>query len=89
MKESMKTLGLVRIVDELGRICIPSDFRSYWNLSKDSPVRIIAYKDYVMIEPAEPTCIFCKSSCNLLNYRGKAVCISCAKDVNVILNQPL
>ena len=55
----MKSLGIVRKVDELGRIVLPIETRKRLDLGPKDPVEIFVEKDRVVLKKYEPCCIFC------------------------------
>ena len=77
----MKSLGIVRKVDELGRIVLPIETRKRLGLAPKDPVEIFVEKDRVILKKYEPTCIFCGESNNISIYKEKRVCKSCLEDL--------
>ena len=73
----MKSLGIVRKVDELGRIVLPIETRKRLDLGPKDPVEIFVEKDRVVLKKYEPCCIFCGSKEELATYDDKYVCRSC------------
>ncbi|MBQ1768955.1 MAG: AbrB/MazE/SpoVT family DNA-binding domain-containing protein, partial [Oscillospiraceae bacterium] len=58
----MKATGIVRRLDDLGRIVLPIELRRTLNLEIKDPVEIFTENDCVILKKFEPTCIFCGSS---------------------------
>ncbi|RKQ85647.1 AbrB/MazE/SpoVT family DNA-binding domain-containing protein [Brockia lithotrophica] len=75
----MRTTGIVRKIDELGRIVIPSDIRRELGLGERDLVEIAVERDAIVIRRFEPACVFCGSREDLFEYRGKTVCRRCAQ----------
>ena len=73
----MKSLGIVRRVDELGRIVLPIETRKRLGLNPKDPVEIFVEKDRVVLRKYEPSCIFCGSVEETLLYRDKRICREC------------
>lgn len=77
----MKSYGIVRRIDELGRIVLPIETRKRLGLDAKDPVEIIAEKDRIIIKKFEPTCIFCGEAGNVILYKEKRICKNCLKDL--------
>ncbi|MBQ2961178.1 MAG: AbrB/MazE/SpoVT family DNA-binding domain-containing protein [Oscillospiraceae bacterium] len=73
----MKSTGIVRKVDELGRIVLPIEMRRTLNIEEKDSLEIYVEGDNVILRKYQPTCIFCESTKNLVNLRGKNVCPDC------------
>lgn len=79
----MKSLGIVRKIDELGRIVLPIETRKRLGIGPKDPVEIFVEKDRVVLKKYEPTCIFCGDSDNVIIYKDKRICKSCIEDLKV------
>ena len=75
------TTGIVRKLDELGRIVIPIGIRASLELPEKSPMLISVDGDTILIRKHEDTCLFCRSSIDLLEYKNKYICSKCLKDI--------
>lgn len=75
----MKSTGIVRRLDELGRIVIPIEIRNKFNISERDPIEIYVDGSNIILSKYESTCIFCGSNKNLIEYKSKNVCNSCLK----------
>ncbi len=73
----MKSTGIVRNVDELGRIVIPKEMRRKMDIANNDPVEIFVDGDKIILEKYQPTCIFCGSGAGVSDFRGKKVCAEC------------
>ena len=80
-KISMKSLGIVRKVDELGRIVLPIETRKRLELAAGDGVEIFVEKDRVILKKYEPSCIFCGDADNVINYKDKKICKSCMEEL--------
>lgn len=78
----MKSTGIVRRVDELGRVVIPIELRNKFNISEKDPIEIYVDGSSIILKKYEQSCIFCGNSKKLLNYKGKLVCSKCAGQLN-------
>ena len=77
----MKSTGIIRKVDELGRIVLPIELRRTLDIAERDELEIYMENDRIILQKFEPACLFCGSSRNLLSYRGNNVCQSCAKKI--------
>lgn len=77
----MKTTGIIRKVDELGRIVLPIELRRTLDIAERDQLEICLEGDRVVLQKYEPACIFCGSSYGLAKYRGKNVCRECTQDM--------
>lgn len=77
----MKSTGIVRKVDELGRIVIPIELRRTLDISIKDSLEIFVDGNYVVLKKYEPACIFCGNAKNVLNYKGKNICPECMSDL--------
>ncbi len=78
----MKSTGIVRKVDELGRVVIPIELRRTMNIEEKDALEIYVDGDKIILRKYEPACIFCGNADDVENYRGKNVCISCIKTIS-------
>lgn len=73
----MKSTGIVRKVDELGRVVLPIELRRTLNISYKDSLEIFTDNNMVVLRKYEPSCIFCGSATNVVNYRGRNICPEC------------
>lgn len=73
----MKSTGIIRKVDELGRIVIPIELRRTLDIAERDELEIFMDGDHIVLRKFEPFCIFCSSSYGLVSYKGKNVCRDC------------
>lgn len=69
----MKATGIVRKVDELGRIVIPIELRRTMGIDIKDPLEIFVDGEKIILRKYEPTCIFSGSAENLINFKGKMI----------------
>jgi transcriptional pleiotropic regulator of transition state genes len=75
----MKSTGIVRKLDELGRIVLPIELRRTLDLNEKDSVEIYVEDDRIILKKYQSTCIFCGSVNDVVSYKGKNVCRSCIK----------
>ncbi len=74
----MKSTGVVRKLDNLGRIVVPIELRKTLNISVKDSIEIFTEGDQIILRKYVPGCIFCGESNNLCTFNGKQICESCA-----------
>ncbi len=77
----MKSTGIVRKVDELGRIVIPIELRRTLNIEIKDALEIFVDGDYIMLKKYEPACVFCGQAKETTSFKGKNVCSECIKEL--------
>lgn len=80
----MKSIGVVRRVDELGRIVIPIELRRTLDIAEKDAVEIFVDGENIVLKKYQPACIFCSNAENITNYKGKNICRSCLNEVVTI-----
>lgn len=75
----MKSTGIVRRMDELGRVVIPIEIRNKFDIKVKDPVEIFVDGSSIVLKKYEPNCVFCGNTKNLVEYSDKLVCNKCAK----------
>ena len=75
----MKSTGIVRKVDELGRIVLPIEIRRTLDIAERDEIEIFMENDRIILQKFEPSCIFCTSSEGLVTYQRKHVCSECLR----------
>lgn len=77
----MKSTGVVRRLDELGRIVIPIELRRTLDLADRDCLEIFTEGDQIILKKYQPACIFCGEAKDIINYKGKNVCKCCLEDI--------
>ena len=80
----MKATGIIRRVDELGRVVIPIEIRNQVNIIEKDPIEIYVDDSSIILKKYEPNCVFCGSTDDLIEYKGKLVCKKCSKELNIL-----
>lgn len=73
----MKSTGIIRKVDDLGRIVLPIELRRTLDIAERDPLEISLDGDRIVLRKVEENCVFCGSSSGLISYREKQVCREC------------
>lgn len=77
----MKSTGIVRPVDALGRIVIPIELRRSLDINTDDSLEVFVQDDYIMLKKFEARCVFCGSDEDVQKVHGKNVCGACIKEL--------
>ena len=77
----MKATGIVRKVDELGRIVLPIELRRTLDIAERDPLEIYVDGSSIILTKYQPACIFCGDSKDIITYKGKNVCEGCLKEL--------
>lgn len=76
----MKSTGIIRKVDELGRIVLPIELRRMLDINVRDELEIYIESDQVVLKKYEHACVFCGSTDSLLTYKGKNICSDCIRN---------
>lgn len=77
----MKSTGIVRNVDELGRIVIPKEMRKKMDIANSDPVEIYVENDKIILTKYNPNCSFCASEADVIEFKGKKICKACLDEL--------
>ena len=78
----MKSTGIVRKVDELGRIVLPIELRRTLNIEEKDALEIYVDENTIMLKKYEPACVFCGSADGVIEFKGKNICEHCIKEIS-------
>lgn len=73
----MKSTGIVRKIDELGRIVLPIELRRTLGIGEKDAVEIYVEQDTIMLKKYKSTCVFCSGAENVVDFKGKNICADC------------
>ena len=77
----MKTTGIVRPVDSLGRIVLPVELRRTLNITPEDSVEIFTNGQSIVLKKFQPSCVFCGEAENVEMVKGKYVCRNCLNEL--------
>ncbi len=83
-REKMKATGIVRQLDQLGRIVIPKELRTTFDLNEKDPIEIYVEGNDIILRKYQPACIFCNEATDIVQYQGKNVCRSCLEKLKAL-----
>ena len=77
----MKSTGVVRKVDELGRIVLPVSIRATMNIKEKDSLEIFTDENKIILQKYEPSCTFCSNADNIVFFNNKRICEECLKKI--------
>ena len=77
----LKATGIVRGVDELGRVVLPIALRRERGIVPNDEVEIYVEGEDIILQKYKPHCVFCGENEDLTEFKGKLVCLPCARDI--------
>ena len=77
----MKSTGIIRKVDDLGRIVLPIELRRTLDIVERDELEIYMENDQIVLRKYEPSCVFCGADRRLVLYAGKNICRDCVKEM--------
>ncbi len=79
----MKPTGIIRQLDSMGRIVLPSDLRKNLDLGDRDAVEFFADDGMIILRKYQPACVFCGGTEKLFSFKGKNVCTACAEKMHL------
>lgn len=73
----MKSSGIIRSVDELGRIVLPKSMRQHLEINERDQLEIFVEGNRIVLQKYEPGCVFCEKTDGVVIFNGKRVCAAC------------
>ena len=80
-RKTMKSTGIVRNIDELGRLVVPKEMRKNLDINCNDPVEFFAEGDKIIIKKYSPNCIFCGGHSDLTVFKEKKICAKCLHEI--------
>lgn len=78
---AMKSTGIVRKLDELGRVVLPVELRRRLGIDIRDAMELKVDGCYVVLQKYKPRCAFCKSTENVVEKKDKLICENCLNDL--------
>ena len=73
----MKSTGIVRPVDNLGRVVLPIELRHNLHIDKNASLEIYVDGDSIVLKKYQPACLFCGEAKNVTPDMGRNICANC------------
>jgi AbrB family transcriptional regulator, transcriptional pleiotropic regulator of transition state genes len=80
----MKSTGVVRKIDELGRIVLPSELRRVFGIREGDELEISVDGERVILQKRQDQCIFCSADQPEIDYKDRKICQSCAAELGTL-----
>ena len=80
----MKSTGIIRKIDELGRVVIPIELRNQFHITEKDPIEIYVDGSSIILKKYEKSCYFCGNTKKLVEYKNKLICTKCLKQIQAI-----
>ncbi|MQA99240.1 MAG: AbrB/MazE/SpoVT family DNA-binding domain-containing protein [Actinobacteria bacterium] len=80
----MKSTGVVRKIDELGRIVLPSELRRVFGIREGDELEISVDGERVILQKRQDQCLFCGADQPEVEYKGRRICQSCAAELGTM-----
>ncbi len=77
----MKSTGVVRKVDELGRIVLPIEIRKVLEIDVKDALEIFTEDDKIILRKYTPACLFCGNADDVVYFNNKRICTDCLKKI--------
>lgn len=78
----MRSTGMARKVDDLGRVVVPAEMRKSFGIREGDYLDISVDEDRIILVKRENTCIFCRSEKDLREFRGRMICATCTDELS-------
>ena len=76
----MKATGIVRKVDDLGRVVLPVELRRLFGIKNEDPIEIYVEGSNIILEKYQPECVLCGGKEGMEEFREKNVCVLCREE---------
>lgn len=77
----MRSTGIVKKVDELGRIVLPIELRRNLDIAERDSLEIFVEGEQIILKKYQPACVFCGDAKEVISFKGKMICKNCLKDI--------
>ena len=77
----MKSTGIIRKVDELGRVVIPIELRRVMGIEEKNSIEIFVDSDRIILQKHEQSCVFCGGDDDVRYYKNKLICEDCLEEL--------
>ncbi|MBZ4655999.1 MAG: AbrB family transcriptional regulator, transcriptional pleiotropic regulator of transition state [Epulopiscium sp.] len=77
----MKSIGIVRKIDPLGRIVLPKEIRKVYDIKEGDSLEIFVDKESIILKKYTPACIFCEEAKDTSIVKGKLICKTCREEL--------
>ena len=86
----MKSTGMVRKIDELGRLVLPKEIRDILNINDKDMFDFFIDDEMIIMKKCKSACAFCSSMEDIFIFKDYSICRECMKDIAAVLkNEPV
>ncbi len=78
----MKSTGVIRHVDALGRVVIPKEIRRSFQIERDEPVEVFTSDDHILLRKYSPGCVLCGEVESVKIFKDKKICLGCIDQIS-------
>ena len=83
----MKATGIVRSIDNMGRLVLPIELRKMMKLGEKDQVEIFTAGNTIVLKKYAPCCTFCQSTVDLTSFKGQNVCAKCIQKLSILAEE--
>ena len=87
--QEQKSTGIVRRLDELGRVVIPIEIRNQFNIAVKDPIEIFVDGNSIILKKYSKNCIFCGCKKEIVEYKDKSICKKCLSEIQNMLGEQI
>lgn len=78
----MKSIGIVRKIDELGRVVIPIELRNKLKIQEKDEMEVFVDGSQIILKKYQPNCVFCNKENGLIGYKDILICNQCVEEIS-------
>ena len=78
---NMKSTGIVRKIDGLGRIVLPIELRRTLEIGDSDSLEIFIEDNTIILKKYQPACVFCGNAKDISTFKGRNICPACAAEI--------
>ena len=68
-------------LQSVGRITIPTSIRENFKIKHNDSIEIYTEGEQIILKKYEPTCVFCATNWQMVNFKGRCICKNCLRDL--------
>ena len=81
----MKSTGIIRGLDNMGRVVIPKEIRKYLDMREGiDEFEIYMQEDCIVLKKHKPSCLFCDNEENCIDFDGQMICKDCIEKMQIL-----
>ena len=82
----MKSTGIIKHIDALGRFKIPKELLAFYNIKTRSDLFVYKKGKNIVLDNSKHSCIFCFSTQNIHIFKKKRICENCIKELRQLIS---